>query len=64
MLYLVFERITGCFKGGKPKSEADDINQFIAAICQITVLLHFLSCLWIYVGSEAYLDHEEDYLPW
>ena len=27
-------------------------------------MLHYLSCLWIYIGGEAFLDHEPDHLPW
>ena len=28
------------------------------------VLLHYLACLWIYIGSASFIDFEEGYVPW
>ena len=28
------------------------------------ILLHYLSFLWIWVGSDFFLNYEEGYLPW
>ena len=31
---------------------------------QIIVLLHYLGCLFIYIGSERYIDYEYGRVPW
>lgn len=31
---------------------------------KIVIALHYLSCMWIYIGGEAFLDYEADALPW
>lgn len=36
----------------------------IATILYILVLLHYLGCTWIFVGSDYFVDYEEGYLPW
>lgn len=33
-------------------------------ISRIMLLLHYLSFLWIWVGSETFIDYEPGYLPW
>ena len=30
----------------------------------IIILLHYLGCLFIYIGSERFIDFEEGYVPW
>ena len=46
------------------KSEKDDITYALGVISKIVILLHYLSCLWIYIGGPAFNDYEEGYLPW
>ena len=36
----------------------------VATACQILVLLHYLGCLWIYIGSSSFEDYEVDHAPW
>ena len=36
----------------------------VATACQILVLLHYLGCLWIYIGSSSFEDYEVDHEPW
>ena len=31
---------------------------------KIIVLIHYLGCACIYVGSERFADYEEDHVPW
>ena len=31
---------------------------------KIIILLHYLGCLFIYIGSERFIDFEEGYVPW
>lgn len=64
MLDLIFEKMIRYFKDSKPKSEADDLDYASGAICKIIILLHYLSCMWIYAGSEVYLGYEEGHIPW
>ena len=28
------------------------------------MLLHYLACIWIFIGSDYFTDHEEGYTPW
>ena len=32
--------------------------------CYIMILLHYLGCLWIFVGSEYFIGFEKDAIPW
>ena len=32
--------------------------------CQILILLHYLGCAWIWVGSDYFSDLEADHVPW
>lgn len=36
----------------------------ISVITKIFILLHYLSCIWIYVGGPDFLEYEKGYLPW
>ncbi len=36
----------------------------IAVFCQITVLLHYLGCGWLFVGSDKFIGYEKDHVPW
>ena len=47
-----------------PASQKDDIEFALSTVCKITILLHYLSSLWIYIGGPAYLHEEPGYLPW
>ena len=33
-------------------------------LCWIMVLLHYLGCFWIFVGSNYFVDYEEGHVPW
>ena len=35
-----------------------------STLCRIVMLLHYLAVLWLWVGSEYFLDFEEGYPPW
>lgn len=45
-------------------AEKDDIEYAISTLCKIVIILHYLSFLWIYVGSETFLDYEDGFVPW
>lgn len=46
------------------KSVKLDISYSMSVLSKIIILLHYLSCLWIYVGGPSFMDHEEGQLPW
>ena len=46
------------------KIHIDAIVYAIATVCQILVLLHYLGCLWIYIGSSSFEEYEVDHTPW
>lgn len=64
MLEYVLEKISGCWYDHKTVSELSVFNYAMMTIIKIVVMLHYLSCMWIYVGSEAYLGYEEGHVPW
>lgn len=35
-----------------------------AALFQIQILLHYLGCTWIFIGSDNFIDFEGDLVPW
>lgn len=50
-------------------SSSDDhvvtvLNFAASVICKIVVLMHYLACIWLFIGSDYFLNHEEGYLPW
>ena len=36
----------------------------VATTCRILVLLHYLGCIWIYIGSSSFENYEVDHVPW
>ena len=65
MLYYIFKIILLFKLRNQPKSVSDDYIFVASTLCQIIIILHYLSCLWIYVGSEAFIDYDESgALPW
>ena len=63
-LPLLLDTVFREFRPQSVKSEKDDISYALSVITKITILLHYLSCLWIYVGSPAFKDYEANLLPW
>lgn len=43
---------------------ADVLNYGVAMMAKIIILIHNMGCLWIYVGSEEFLNFEEGVEPW
>ena len=48
----------------RSESEKNDKEYAFGTIAKILCSLHYLSCVWIYVGGKEYLEYEEGYLPW
>lgn len=62
--HYTVESIMRSIRHKKSQSEKDDVTFAISVIAKIFILLHYLSCVWIYIGGPDFLDYEEGYLPW
>ena len=51
-------------KRNKSQSEKNDVEFAFSIISKIFILLHYLSCLWIYVGGPGFVDYEIGLEPW
>ena len=63
-LYHIFKIAIQVKFRAQPKSISDNIIYAVSTFCIIILILHYLSCLWLYIGSEAFLDYEQGQLPW
>ena len=36
----------------------------MSTFTKILILIHFLGCIFIYIGSERFSDYEEEHTPW
>lgn len=59
MLHLSFDTLMRWSLPQSVKSEKEDISYSMSVLSKISILLHYLSCLWIYVGGPAFIDYEE-----
>lgn len=64
MLHFSLTYVLQACSSQKSKSELKDVEFAFGIISKITILLHYLSCLWIHIGGEDYLDYEPGFLPW
>ena len=42
----------------------DALVSAFATFCWIMILLHYFGCVWIFVGSEYFVDFEAGSVPW
>ena len=63
-LYFWMEAVMRAIKSSSSEGEKDDIAYAFSSLSKITILLHYLSCIWIYVGGPDFLDYEVGALPW
>jgi len=45
-------------------AEKNDVEYAFSIISKIFIMLHYLSCLWLFIGGADYMDYEEGFLPW
>ena len=64
ILHFPFVILYRIIKRNAPESQKQVLALSVGTICKILILLHYLSCMWVYLGSAAYMDYEEGYLPW
>ena len=64
MLHYSLTYVMRACSSQKVQSELKDVEFAFSIVSKITILLHYLSCLWIYIGGEDYLDYEPGFLPW
>ena len=55
--------VNTCFSNRGKLFNAALISAF-QTCCYIVILLHYLGCLWIFIGSEYFLDFEKGATPW
>ena len=48
----------------RDKRFGDGLISAISTFILIMVLLHYLGCIWIFIGSDYFIDFEEGHLPW
>ena len=64
MLHFALAKIMRRIYHNQSDSEKNDKEYAYGTVSKILVLLHYLSCFWIYVGGETYLEFEDGHLPW
>lgn len=64
MLHYIVAQIYRKIYDEKKESEKRDKEYAFGTIAKILCVLHYLACIWIYVGGAEFMDSEEDHLPW
>ena len=64
MLHYFLDLVMRAYCKSKSQSEQGDIEFTFSTVSRIAILLHYLSCMWIHIGSAVYLEYEPGYLPW
>lgn len=64
LLHYPLEALVNIFYSQKEKRKVFVIVYACQTLCQIAMLLHYLAVVWLWVGSDYFLDFEEDYQPW
>ena len=63
-LHYPFEILVQCFYSSRDLRQNFVVIYACQTLCRITMLLHYLAIVWIWIGSEDFADYEEGYLPW
>lgn len=64
LLHYPVELALNVYLSNRDKTYIYALVYAFATFCQIMILLHFLACFWIYLGSESFLDFEDGHEPW
>ena len=64
MLHYIIAQMYRQIYDEKKESEKRDKEYAFGTIAKILCTLHYLSCIWIYVGGADFMDSEEGHLPW
>ena len=65
LLHYPFELlIKGIWGQRLHDSQIVSVTFSVMILCQIMLLLQYLAVLFLYIGSEDFLDYEEGRLPW
>ena len=63
-LHYPFEAFVQFYYSGKGARHNFVVIYACQTLCRITILLHYLAILWVWVGSEHFSDFETGMLPW
>lgn len=64
LLHYPFMALINLLYRNKDKQQKFVLIYASTTVSRIILLLHYLSFLWIWVGSEAFIGYEEGYMPW
>ena len=64
LLHYPIEVLINLYHREKEEKYIYTIVYAFKTVCRILLLMHYLAVIWIYVGSEHFLDFEEGRLPW
>ena len=64
LLHKPLEFASKIFFHSRDKLFMDALVGAFSTFCFIMILLHYLGCMWIFVGSEYFVDFEEGAVPW
>ena len=63
-LHYPYEAFVHGFQSGKDRRHQFVLVYACSTLCRITLLLHYLAIVWVWIGSESFADYEQGYLPW
>ena len=64
LLHYPLEVLVGVCYSQKEKRKVFVVVYACQTLCRIVMLLHYLAVVWLWVGSEYFLDYEVGYQPW
>lgn len=64
LLHYPFEALVNAYYSNSDERHRFIVTYACSTICRILLLLHFLAILWIWIGTEAFIDFEAGYTPW
>ena len=58
------EIVFGIYFSKRDKKFITALQDAMRTFCYLMILMHYLACLWIFVGSKFFVDYEKDAVPW
>ena len=64
LLHYPVNLLISCVPGIESQHLIDALTHGTEVLFQILILIHYLGCCWIYIGSARFADLEENHVPW
>ena len=64
LMHYPIEELIQCCLTKRSRFYISSLMYCVNAVFKILVLLQYLGCGWIFVGSDYFVDFEEDLVPW